>query len=137
MLNAFLAKAKQKGLKKVSHNKSVVIVERLGFDISYLRNASFGGSKYWLLIVDEFSNMKLSLFLRRKADAIRDVVDFVKNMKAGNQEMVTFLRYNNSGENEGIRKILEKDGVTSPNRPQENGRLKGHLLPCGEEHEQC
>jgi hypothetical protein len=82
-----MAKAKQKALKKVSLNKSVMAGERLGFDISYLRNPSFGGSKYWLLFVDEFTSVKWSVFLRRKSDAIRAVVSFVKDLTAGNQEI--------------------------------------------------
>ena len=102
----------------------------MGFDISYLKNPSFGGSKYWLLFVDDCTSMKWSMFLRSKLDAIRAVVDFFKNMKVGNQEMVKFLRCDNSGENEGIRKTLEKDGFkvqmefTSPNTPQENGKVE-------------
>jgi hypothetical protein len=125
-----MAMAKQKGLKKVSLNKPVAAGERLGFDISYLRNPSFGGSKYWLLFVDEFTSMKWSLFLRRKTDAIRAVVSFVKDLKAGNQEMVKFLCCDNSAENEGIRKMFEKEGVkvqmefTAPNTPQENGKVE-------------
>jgi hypothetical protein len=39
-------------------NKSVIDEKRLGFDISYMRNQSFGGSKYWLPIVDKISSMK-------------------------------------------------------------------------------
>jgi hypothetical protein len=125
-----MAKVKLKGLKKVSLNKSVVVGERLGFDISYLRNPSFGGSKYWLLFVDKFMSMKWSLFLRRKTDAIRAVVSFVKDLKASNPEMVKYLRCDNSGENEGIRKMFEKEGVkvqmefTAPNTPQENGKVE-------------
>jgi len=125
-----MAKAKQKGLKKTSSNKSIIPGERLGFDISYLRNPSFGGSKYWLLFVDECTSMKWSLFLRRKTDAIRAVVSFVKDLQAGNPDMVKFLRCDNSGENESIRKTFEKEGVkvqmefTAPNTPQENGKVE-------------
>ena len=74
--------------------------------------------------------MKWSLFLRRKSDAIKAVVDFVKSLKAGNQEMVKFLSCDNSGENEGIQKTLERDGIkvqmefTVPNTPQENGKVE-------------
>jgi hypothetical protein len=44
-------------LKKESSNKSAKGGERLGFDISYLKNSSFGGSKLWHLIVDEATSM--------------------------------------------------------------------------------
>jgi hypothetical protein len=125
-----MAKAKQKSVKKISTNKSIVAGERLGFDISYLRNPSFGSSKYWLLIVDEFSGMKWSLFLKRKSDVVNSIVEFVKKLKAGNPEMVKFLRCDNSGENESVQKAFEREGIkvqmefTAPNTPQENGKVE-------------
>jgi hypothetical protein len=63
-----MGKAKKKQLKKDSRNKSAKGGERLGFDISYLKNSSFGGSKFWLLIVDEATSMVWSYFLRRKSE---------------------------------------------------------------------
>jgi hypothetical protein len=59
-----LGKARKKNLKSNSMNKSTKAGERFGFNISYIKNDSFGGSKYWLLIVDEFSSMVWSYFLR-------------------------------------------------------------------------
>jgi hypothetical protein len=41
-----MGKAKQKGCKKVSKNKSTITGKQLSIDISYLKNSSFGGSKY-------------------------------------------------------------------------------------------
>jgi hypothetical protein len=125
-----MAKAKQKSLKKSIENKPVVAGERLGIDISYLRNPSFDGSKYWLLIIDEFSSMKWSLFLKRKSDAVKSMVEFVKKIKAGNSNMVKFLRCDNSGENQSIQKAFEREGIevhmefTSPNTPQENEKVE-------------
>jgi hypothetical protein len=45
-----MGKAKKNHPKKESRNKSAKGGERLGFDISYLKNSSFGGSKFWLLM---------------------------------------------------------------------------------------
>jgi hypothetical protein len=57
-----MGKAKRKSLKKESSNKSAKGGERLDFDISYLKNSSFGGSKLWLLIVDEITSIVWSYF---------------------------------------------------------------------------
>jgi hypothetical protein len=65
-----MAKTKSKATKKASLNKSTVVGERIGFDISYLRNPSFSGSRFWLLMVGECSNNKWSFFLKRKSDFV-------------------------------------------------------------------
>jgi hypothetical protein len=58
-----MGKAKRKSLKKESNSHSEKGGERFGFDISYLQNSSFGGSKFWLLVVDEATSMVWSYFL--------------------------------------------------------------------------
>jgi hypothetical protein len=59
----------------VSKNKSTITGKQLSIDISYLKNSSLGGSKYWFLIVDEATNMMWSHFLRRKPEALRKVIN--------------------------------------------------------------
>jgi hypothetical protein len=61
-----LGKARKKNLKSNSINKSTKAGKRFGFDISYIKNDSFGGSKYWLLIVDKFIKHGVELFSTSK-----------------------------------------------------------------------
>jgi hypothetical protein len=125
-----LGKARKKNLKSNSMNKSTKSGERFGFDMSYIKNDSFGGSKYWLLIVEEFSSMVWSYFLRQKTESTRKKVEFIKIMKAKDSNMVKYLRCNNSSENKGILKELQKKGLetqfefTAPGTPEENGKIK-------------
>jgi hypothetical protein len=125
-----MGKAKQKGCKKVSKNKSTITGKQLSIDISYLKNSSFGGSKYWLLIVDEATNMMWSHFFRRKPEASRKIIEFVTELKLKNANMVKFIRCNNLGENQALKQEMKKKGFnlqfefTAPGTPQENGKVE-------------
>jgi hypothetical protein len=55
-------KRKKDFRQKSSQNKSTKMEEIFDFNISYLKNDSLGGSKYWSLIVDEFTSMVWRLF---------------------------------------------------------------------------
>jgi hypothetical protein len=71
-----LAKAKQKSVSKQSDNdrKAKRIGERLYFDISSVKTTTFGGNKFWLLIVHEFSNMCWRFFLQRKSELPKQIM---------------------------------------------------------------
>jgi hypothetical protein len=42
--------------------------ELMYLDICCIKTASLGGSKFWLLIVDDYTSMKWSRFLKKKDD---------------------------------------------------------------------
>ena len=52
-----ISKAKQKNLHKQVKNPATEKGERWSIDIASMKNTSNSGSKYWLLIVDDFTNM--------------------------------------------------------------------------------
>jgi gag-polypeptide of LTR copia-type/Zinc knuckle len=60
-----IAKAKQKNVHKVAQRHDDVFpVTRLYLDISSVRTESLGNNKFWLLIVDDATDMKWSFFLK-------------------------------------------------------------------------
>ena len=62
-----LAKARQRNLNRVAiKEQNGTPGERLCFDISSVKTKSIGGRKYWLLIVDEATDMCWSYFMRSK-----------------------------------------------------------------------
>ena len=125
-----LGKAKQKNIAKVSQNKSKIKGERLLMDISSVKNKSFGGSKFWLLIEDENTSMKWSYFLNKKSDLATKVVSFVKAMKQKDPESPKFLRCDNAGENKTCEQKCNEEQLgikfefTAPNTPQQNGKVE-------------
>ena len=63
---------------------------------------SYGGSKYWLIIEDEFSKMKWSYFLRRKSDSTKKIEDHIMMLETELGVRVGSIRCDNSGENINI-----------------------------------
>jgi hypothetical protein len=63
-----IAKARQKNINKDWKGGSQVPGERLYLDISSVRDASYGGSKFWALIVDNYIDFCWSIFLKNKSD---------------------------------------------------------------------
>jgi hypothetical protein len=57
-----IAKARQKNVNKEWKGGSQVPGERLYMDISSVRDVSLGGSKFWVLVVDECTDHCWSIF---------------------------------------------------------------------------
>ena len=63
--NCVLAKIRQRNLQKTSP-PTTVKGERLYMDISSVKQRSYGGSKFWCLIVDQHTGMKWSIFFEKE-----------------------------------------------------------------------
>jgi hypothetical protein len=127
-----LSKAKQKPVKKYTNTKSKVPGERLFIDISSVQYESLGGAKYWLLIVDDCTDMCWSAFLKNKYDAGPRTIKFIKELKTklGIGVEVMTLRLDNAGENKGLENLCTAEGLNikfeyiSPGTPQYNGHVE-------------
>ena len=62
-----LAKIRQKTVPKTTDIRATRHGERLFLDISYTASVSFGGAKFWVLIVDDFSRYCWSFFVPTKS----------------------------------------------------------------------
>jgi hypothetical protein len=51
-----IAKARQKNINKAWSGSSNILGERLYVDISSIQERSFGGSKFWAVLVDDFTD---------------------------------------------------------------------------------
>ena len=76
-----LAKARRLEIPKETMTKTEKPGEHLAIDISSIRNASYGNSKYWLLIVDYATRMKWSIFLKAKDELAEKMVTFLCELK--------------------------------------------------------
>jgi hypothetical protein len=63
-----IAKAWQKNLNKDWKGGSEVPGEGLYLDISSIKDTSYGGSKFWALIVDDYTDYCWSIFLKNKSE---------------------------------------------------------------------
>ena len=99
--------------------------ERIYFNISSIKYKSFGGSKFWLLFVDECTGFKMSYFLNSKSKMTTKGLEYIHFLETRNRTIATF-RCNNAGENikfkeklVQIRKTTNAD-FSAPNTPQQN-----------------
>ena len=128
--NCSLAKAKQKNLKKEKKEKSKTPGERLYMDISSIKEKSYGGSKFWLLVVDDCTDVCWSAFLKTKSELKNRMLRFVKTLQSQEGKKVKFVRCDNAGENRKFQEACEKEGLsiqfeyTAPGTPQQNGRVE-------------
>ena len=125
------AKARQKNLNRGDGTKRATEKgQRLYFDISSIKNESFGKSKFWLLIVDEVTDYCWSYFLKKKSETAGVVVALIKDLKAKENITVKFCRCDNAGENKTAEALCKKEGLgvtfefTAPNTPQHNAQVE-------------
>jgi hypothetical protein len=64
-----IAKAMQKNVNKEWKGGSPIPGEQLSLDIISIKDISYGGSKFWALIVDDYANYCWSIFLKNKSDS--------------------------------------------------------------------
>ena len=123
-------KAKRLNVNKESKNHSKIPGERLMIDISSVKtknNKKVG--RFWLLVVDEATDMKWSFFLKKKSDQVKLLVGFIKNLKE-NGKKVKFIRCDNAGENKSLQHAIDDEGLnikfeyTARNTPQQNGKVE-------------
>ena len=124
-----LAKIKITKISKENHNTSITPGERICIDISSVKTTSLGGSKFWLLIMDDATRMCWSAFLKAKSEAPARVLTFIKTMRAKGYN-ISYIRCDNSGENESLKRECDKNILniqfefTGPNTPQYNGKVE-------------
>jgi hypothetical protein len=65
---------------------------------------SYGGSKCWLSIQDEYPSYIWSYFLAAKSELSDTVINFLKKIQKDHNLKVKFMRLDKSGENKALRK---------------------------------
>ena len=99
------------------------------FDISSIQYKSLGGSKFWLLFVDERTRYKKSYFLSSKSQMAKKGMEYIHFMETYNIKITTF-RCNNAGKNIKFKEKLVEIGkkinikFSAPNNPQQNRIIK-------------
>jgi hypothetical protein len=93
-----VAKARQKNINKDWKGGSITPGERLYADISSIKGESYGGSKFWALVVNDYSGYCWSYFLKHKSDLRTTLIGLLDELKNVNKT-VKFLRLDDAGEN--------------------------------------
>jgi hypothetical protein len=106
-----------------------MIGEQIYIDISSVKNSSFGGAKYWILMEDEKSHFCWSLFATNKSDLSSKVIPVLKRIKKEIQIEIKIIRCDNAAENKKLQENVMNDEslnyikfeFTAPYTPQQNG----------------
>ena len=125
------AKARQKNVPKsvTEDRRCNVVGERLHMDISSIKARSFGGAKYWLLVLDEATGYAFSFFLKKKSDTAHTILKLVRDLQTKGKQ-VKKIRCDGAGENKTTEQLLKANGLgidfeySAPNTPQQNGRVE-------------
>ena len=98
-----ISNIKKKGVPKDgTEDKSTTPGERIFLDTTSIKIRSFGGSKFWLVIVDDATSFTWSIFLKTKSEQVPRLMTFVRKMKARGTP-VKKIRCDNAGENKSLQ----------------------------------
>ena len=124
-----VAKARQKNVNKVWKVGSQIPGERLYLDISSIKEKSFGGAKFWVLIVDDYTDFCWSLFLKSKSELKSKMMDLLTDLKIASID-VKIIRCNNASENKVFYEECRSKGMnirfefSGPRTPKRNGKVE-------------
>ena len=68
-------------------------------DIATVNSESIGGSKHWIMFVDDWSKYKWSYFVGRKSDLHERGINYISEMEKDADMKIKVIRCDNSGEN--------------------------------------
>jgi hypothetical protein len=122
-----LAKMHANPISKETNERCKTPGERIYVDISHFPQPSIARSKYWLLILDDASDMIFSIFLKQKSESPEHILAFINKMKDRGTPVKT-IRLDNAGENVNLQNQTTHLNIqyefTAPNTPQQNGRVE-------------
>jgi len=128
--NCAEAKAKQHPVSKEIKERANLPGERLFVDIQPIRKESAGGSRNWILIVDDHSDYCMSHFTKSRDELSETMLKVIKILQERYMMNVKFIRMDNAGENKSLMQMLEEKypkiyvEFTAPGTPQQNGRVE-------------
>jgi hypothetical protein len=97
------AKIRMKNIPKENDNIATKKGERLLIDISWIKTATYAVNRYWLLVMDEYTNFLWSFFMKTKDETKNHVITLVLDLQKDKNITVNFIRCDNSGENKDIQ----------------------------------
>jgi hypothetical protein len=98
-------------------------------DISSIKDVSYGGSKFWVFIVDDFTDYCWSMFLKNKSELKEKMFPLLTDLKIAGID-IKYIRCDDSGENKAFYDACCTKGYTikfefsGPRTPQQNGKVE-------------
>jgi len=105
-----IGKARHKNVNKEWKDGSMTTGERLYVDISSIKGTSFGGAKFWALVVDDYSSYCWSYFLKKKDELEDKIVDLIKELR-NDKIYLVLIRLDDAGENYALEKACKQQNL--------------------------
>ena len=105
-------------------------MELIHSDVDVVNIDSLGGSRYYVMVIDDFSSYTTVYFMRSKSDVLAKFKEFVMLMENLTERKVKTLRSDNRGEYTSIefqQFCIEhgtKRDLTVPMNPEQNGKAE-------------
>jgi hypothetical protein len=101
-------------------------------DISWIKTESTAKNRYWLLIMDEYTNSLWSYFMKTKDEQVSVNIKHIKMLHNEPKVEVKYIRCDNSEENHDIQNYLRersprmrcKFEFTAQDSPQQKGKFE-------------
>ena len=93
-------------------------------EISSMRKPSMGGKHLWVMLLDEATKYKKSIFLKKKNEQVEPVIDLIKALKARHEIQVKIIRCDNAGENLGESVAHAQPSVSQEEEEIQNSKFK-------------
>jgi len=106
-----LAKSHQKNMNKETKTCSTVPGKWLFIDISSVKNKSYGRLQFWLLVVDNATDLSFSLFLKSKDQTAQAMITLIKSLRDEENIVVKKIQCDNSGENFSFQAKAKQKGL--------------------------
>ena len=125
------SKTRKKSVPKSSATHATEKGERIAMDISSIKAKSYGGSKYWLMIQDEYTGYIWSRFLKAKSELPLEMFKLIHFIQKVFNVTIKNIRCDNSGENESFKLMMDETKgfninfeFTAPYTPEMNGKIE-------------
>lgn len=125
------SKLTQKPHKIIEHEVTSKPLELIYIDLcGPMPTDSIKGSKYMMVLVDDYTGMYFVYFLKHKNEALDHFIEFQRKFENRLETKIKSIRTDNGREfvNENFRKQLKESGIshqkTVPYNPQSNGKVE-------------
>ena len=131
-VDCLLGKSQQKNVSKERVPRAITTGARIFIDITSIQHQSVGGAKFWLLAMDDKTDLLWSWFVKQKSDQVDVLVPFLKDMRA-REKIVKQVWCDNAGENRTLDNECQGEELgiefefTPPNSPQFNRRIERRI----------
>jgi hypothetical protein len=94
-----------KKIPKETTHTAAIKGEILIIDLSCIKTESVAANRYWLLIMDEYTNFLWSYFLKTKDEQVSVINKRIKRLQEEPKNKVKCICCDNSGENHDIQNL--------------------------------